>query len=340
MRTFKRAAGFIAVNVIVVVLMTFMLAPPAVLSLLMKEAKNEECNTLIVGQSHATDGFAPYVISDVTGDQVFNLSRGSMPMVNISYIIEEENENGQYKRVIWDFDPLYWTSSQDGRAGADTNLLFCLTGERRFDYIQNVLMKENYNTAFADYKLYMADIKRIPKNLKRKLNKAYLAGDVSYISYMHTAFNNGDYEYRGRGFTYWLRKQALDWRDEDFDENCVKQENVEAFKRVVSYCKANDIELVCVQSAVTPHRLQHTNMDAVHDYFKNMCNDYGVPFYDLNYLKSEYLARTDDDYVDLEGHMMGHLAERQSAVLGRILLAEDKDAFFYDTYEDVLAHLN
>ena len=42
MRTFKRAAGFIAVNVIVVVLMTFMLAPPAVLSLLMKEAKNEE----------------------------------------------------------------------------------------------------------------------------------------------------------------------------------------------------------------------------------------------------------------------------------------------------------
>jgi len=81
-------------------------------------------------------------------------------------------------------------------------------------------------------------------------------------------------------------------------------------------------------------------MDDVHEYFAELCGEYGVPFYDLNYLKDEYLSRTDDDYVDLDGHMMGELADRQSAVLGQILISKDKKAFFYDNYDDVLSHLN
>ena len=71
-----------------------------------------------------------------------------------------------------------------------------------------------------------------------------------------------------------------------------------------------------------------------------MCGEYNVPFYDLNYLKDEYLSRTDDDYVDLDGHMMGKLAERQSMVLGQILISDNKEVFFYDNFEDVMNHLN
>jgi len=94
-----------------------------------------------------------------------------------------------------------------------------------------------------------------------------------------------------------------------------------------------------VQSALPPYRLQNENMDEVHEYFTELCSEYQVPFYDLNYLKDEYLSRTDDDYVDLDGHMMGELADRQSAVLGQILISENKEAFFYDNYDDVLKHL-
>lgn len=44
-------------------------------------------------------------------------------------------------------------------------------------------------------------------------------------------------------------------------------------------------------------------MDDVHEYFAELCGEYGVPFYDLNYLKDEYLSRTDDDYVDLDAFL-------------------------------------
>lgn len=151
MRTFKRIAGFIIVNLIVVVSLTFMLAQPSVLKILLKEAKNAECDTLIIGESHGETSYDPYVMSDVTGNQVFNLSRRLMPVANLCYIMEEANVNGQYKRVILDLDPSYWDNDHKGTFGSDTNLLFRLTGNRWVDYIKNILMKDNYNDTFADY---------------------------------------------------------------------------------------------------------------------------------------------------------------------------------------------
>lgn len=45
-----------------------------------------------------------------------------MPVVNLSYIMEEANANDQYKRVILDLDPSYWDDDHKGTFGSDTNL--------------------------------------------------------------------------------------------------------------------------------------------------------------------------------------------------------------------------
>lgn len=279
MRTFKRIAGFIIVNLIVVISLTFMLAQPSVLKILLKEAKSEECDTLIIGESHGETSYDPYVMSDVTGDQFFNLSRRLMPVVNLSYIMEEANANGQYKRVILDLDPSYWDDDHRGTFGSDTNLLFRLTGSRWIDYVKNILVKDNYNDTFADYNLNVAMVKRIPQNLKCKLNKAYLTGDESSIQNTYSIIGAvGSFEYKGRGFRYGLKKSGIEWPSWDFDESNIKQENVDAFKKIVEYCKENDIELVCVQSALPPYRLQNENMDDAHEYFAELCGEYDVPF--------------------------------------------------------------
>lgn len=60
------------------------------------------------------------------------------------------------------------------------------------------------------------------------------------------------FEYKGRGFRYGLKKSGVEWPSWDFDESNIKEENVEAFKKIVKYCKDNDIELICVQSALPP----------------------------------------------------------------------------------------
>lgn len=340
MRIFKRIMGFVIVNLIVAILMTFMLAQPSVLRILMKEAKSQEYNTLIIGESHGETGYDPYIMSNVTGNEVINLSRRLMPVVNLSYILEEANKNGQYKRVILDLDSTYWEDDHHGVFGADTNLFFRLTGSRRLDYVKNVLVNDNYNDTFADYSFNVENIKKIPLNLKCKMNKNYWVGEDSFIDNIYNIMGlNDNFGYKGRGFRYGLKKSGIEWPSWKFNNKNVKEENLEAFKIIVKYCVDNDIELVCVQSALPPSRLQNENMDEVHEYFLELCKNSNVPFYDLNYLKDEYLSRTDDDYVDLDGHMMGKLAQKQSEVLGQILISEDKEAFFYDNYEDVLNHL-
>lgn len=340
MRTFKKIAGFIIVNLIVVLSLTFMLAQPSVLKILLKEAKNAKCDTLIIGESHGETSYDPYVMSDVTGNQSFNLSRRLMPVANLCYIMEEANVNGQYKRVILDLDPSYWDDDHKGTFGSDTNLLFRLTGSRRFYYVKNILAKDNYNDTFADYNFRATTIKKIPMNVKCKINKAYWKCDDTFVENIYYTTGVADnFEYKGRGFRYGLKKSGVEWPSWDFDESNIKEENIEAFKKIVKYCKDNDIELICVQSALPPYRVQNENMDEVHEYFTELCSEYQVPFYDLNYLKNEFLSRTDDDYVDLDGHMMGELADRQSAVLGQILISENKEAFFYDNYDDVLNNL-
>lgn len=341
MRTFKRIAGFVLTNLAVIVLLHLMLAQPSVLKVLLKEAKGQEFNTLIVGQSHGETGYDPYVLSDVTGDETFNLSRRLMPVVDLSYIIGEANASGQYKRVILDLDPSYWDGNHKSTFGSDTNLLFRLTGGRWVAYVKDILLKDNYSDAFVDYSVNAETVKQIPKNVKGKLNWAYLTSSEASIPNTYAVIGASSwYEYVGRGFRYGIKNSgglSLDW---NFDRKDIDPENTEAFKKMAEYCKKHGVELVCVQSALPPHRLRKENMDAVHEYFTELCGEYGVPFYDLNYLKAEYLARTDDNYVDLDGHMMGELADRQSAVLGQILISDDADAFFYDNYDDVLSHLS
>lgn len=343
MRTFKRITGFVTVNVLILALMTCMLSQPSALKILIKEAKNVGYNAIIIGQSHGETSYNPFVLSAVTDNQFFNLSRRGMPVVNLSYILEEANTDRHYSHVILDLDPSYWVTDHRGTFGTDTNLLFRLTGTRWLAYLKNVLAKDNYNDTIADYNFCIDNIKKIPKNIEGKFSREYIEGEEAFMenTYASVVLGTTDrYKYLGRGFRYGLKKSGVEWPRFNFISDNVKEENLRAFRKIVEYCNDNDIELICVQSALPPYRLQNENMDEVHEYFTVLCSEYGVPFYDLNYLKEEYLSRTDDDYVDLDGHMMGELADRQSAVLGQILISENREAFFYDNYDDVLSHLN
>lgn len=341
MQTFKKIACFILVNLIVVFLATFSFAQPSVLKILLKDAKNTEYNTIILGQSHGETSYDPFVMSDETGEDVFNLSRRLMPIVDLQYVLEEANVNKNYKRVVLDIDPSYWDTDHKGNSGTDTNLLTKLSGTRRLDYIKNILLSDNYNESVADYNVNVDTIKRIPKVIKSKLNKDYLMKKDASIQKTYSLIGmNECFEYKGRGFRYGIKQSGVNWEGKEFDAKKIKDENLEAFENIVDYCKQNNIELICVQSALPPSRLKNENMEEVHEYFTKLCDKYEVPFYDLNYLKSEYLSRTDDDYVDIDGHMMGELADKQSVVLSRLLLDKNKSRYFYDDYDEVLEHLD
>ena len=339
MRTFKKLVLFVLANLLVAWSMTLTLAQPSAVKVLLKEAKGGTYDTLFLGQSHGTMAWNPYIYSSEMGHEALNLNVRLMPLEDVYYILLESDKDRQYDTVILDIDPSYWSDVFTQVGGMDTNLFPHLTGVRQISYLTNVLWDQQWNMALFDYQLTRTGILKSANVLKSKLNLPYMTASVSSLDATYEVIGlTTKYRNAGRGFLYGYHESGIAWPTWKFDASSVREEKIATFEKMVRYCRERNIELVCVQSALPPYRLIHENMDEVHDYFSQLCGAYGVPFIDMNYARG--LSRTDGDYVDLDGHMMGQLADRHTKLLCDILKAEDQEQFFFKTYDEVLEGLN
>lgn len=118
-----------------------------------------------------------------------------------------------------------------------------------------------------------------------------------------------------------------------WDENGISEKVLDSFEKTAQYCKKNNIELVCVTTPITPSTVVNGYSEKAGEYFTRLCEEYGVEYYDFNLLTMDILPRTDDDFFDEEGHMLGELADRYSDILASVLLDKcDKSTAFYGTY--------
>lgn len=339
MRIFKKSVIFVIANICVYMLFTTCFSAPSCTKILMSEAKNGNYDTLIMGESHAYAGVNPYIVSTNLNCEAMNISRPSTSTYNQYYMLKEVNKDNKYRTVIFDIDYSYWDRGHDGRARNDCNLQFYITGMRRFEYIKNVLLDSNYNDLIADYKISgFGDIKNIPHNLKLKSSKEYIENDPDIFADVAGLTQSGVYKYGGRGFY-----EGVDYMEDYYfspliwDGNSISKENNLVLKDMAEYCKENGVEFICISSALPPERLKTEDIDEYHSYFEKMCKDYGISYYDMNYARN--LERTGKDYIDKEGHMMSCLADRQSKLLCEIIKSDDKNRYFYNSYESMLRDL-
>lgn len=340
MQTFKKGTLFVVVNIIVGIVFSTLFTQPSSVRILVSEASSGDYDTLILGQSHAETSIDPYALSDEMQCNAFDLARRVMPVLQQYYLLLEANQHHSYKTVIFDIDPTYWDINHRRNAGRDTNLFWNLTGERRLDYFLHVSLEDNYNDVLFDYSLTALKTPDIDKVVKTKLSREYREKDSSAIELVNeTVGVSVNYEYIGRGYRYGKSRSKAKTSPYTFTADRVNEECLKYFSMMVKYCKKNGIQLICVQSALPPVRLQSDNMEDVHEYFTELCHENDVPFYDMNYVKKEYLGQKDSDFVDEDGHMMGEFSQKHTRVLSEILQSDDPDTFFYADYQEVLNNL-
>lgn len=339
MKTSKKVIVFILINAIVLALLTFLLNAPSCTKLLMGDAETGDYDTLIMGQSHAYAGYNPFIISDQLDCETIDIARPSTSTYNEYYMLQEVNKTKKYKTLIFDIDYSYWDRGHSGRAGSDANLLLRLTGKRWLSYYKDVMLDSNYNDSIADYKLSgLGVIKNLPRNIKIKTSKGYQDNDPSLFETVGGFTEDGYYHYGGRGFYEGVNyMEDYYFKPLLFGDGSINEENDLVLKKMASYCKENDIRMICVSSALPPKRLKEEDIDQFHQYFAALCDSIGVPFYDMNYAKK--MDRTGADYIDKKGHMMLSLANRQTDLLCEILKSDSPEEYFFDSYSEVLKNL-
>lgn len=327
MRTFNKVLLFLIVNILIVLTMAKMTPNMTKLKEGFNDTANGTYETLLIGQSHSEACINPFILSDKTGLQTYNLGSSAIPTENVYYILKEGNKNNKCRRVIYDLDSNFFKNPLEP---GGTYIYPDLTGENKFDYLKDNCGKIPFFSLGVNYSNNPIYIIGTLANIKRYLNHEEIVKKSARYDY------SDSYKYKGRGFLYGYNlKSNWAWNNPDFDSNKVNENNLETFRKIVEYCNENDIELICVQSAVTPYRIKKQNTAEIHNYFTKLCKSYNIPFYDMNYVKKEYMDPVQKDFIDQEGHMFGEMADKQTKVIAEIIQTKDKEKYFYTNFNDV-----
>lgn len=338
MRTFKRIITFIILNILVFDAMHFALAQPSVLKSFLKDYHQGDFNTVVLGQSHGESGMNPFILSDEHGE-VYNLARRVMPFPEIYYLLREADRDGNVNRAYIEIDSSYWYSNycEQQPAGVDVNMMYNLSWRYKPLYFFESVLNKRINMV-GDYALSMDSIRAISDNIRAKFILKNIDDNMEYINTFNDIFGYSlNYTYRGRGFRYGHSFYPVQINFVQFDSQNIPDIVIQYFDKIVQYCKKENIELIFFTPALSPLRLQNENHDVEHKYFSDLCAAREVPYYDMNYVKKEFLNYTSEEFVDDDGHMMGVLADRHSEIFKEIVNAEDSCIYFYNDYKDVLS---
>lgn len=336
---------FIFINAMITAAVHFFLAQPSILQAELKQIQgSKNYDVIFVGNSHGETALDPWIIKRDMGVESYNVCRRIMPVTDIFYLMKEVCQKNHPSTIVYEIDPYYW-SIGGVSYGNDTSLFHSgRTPWIRAEYFFDVMLDQPFADTFADYRLATRNLSQIPGTVKVKLSPEYRRRSPASIPMTMSALHLGaNYEYMGRGFRYGIGySQAMDrkYSISRFKKSSIRKENLTRFSQMAAFCREKGIRLVCLYSALPPFRLVNENQNDAHDYFAKLCADEGVEYYDMNLAKTQYLGRTDADYVDVDGHMLGPLAVRQTALLADVLMSDSPQQYFYDSYGEMLAALD
>lgn len=339
-----KTACFVLVNLAVMFLSAFLLKQPSILKTELAQVQGPvNFDTIVVGDSHGETAVNPDILDGKLGTVSYNCSRRIMPVKDIYYLMREVCYHNKPKTILYEIDPFYWTTPGIS-LGNDTSIFFAGSDmKNKTDYFMNEMLEQPFANVIADYRFAPRNVVQIPGTAYVKLQPAYRHHEEASIPMIMKALYMGEnYEYKGRGFRYGITYSPglnRSFRSSQFSEKKVAKSNKVYFHKMAEFCRKKGIRLVCFYSALPPYRLQHENSNAAGHFFAKLCKKENVEYYNMNYLKPDLLPRTDYDYVDLDGHMLGELADRQTAVLADILKSDDPESMFVDSYDEVLKAL-
>jgi hypothetical protein len=90
------------------------------------------------------------------------------------------------------------------------------------------------------------------------------------------------------------------------------------FKKLAELCQENNIRLLCITVPYPPSRFRKSLPYESGQYFKNMCDDNHVPFYDFNSLSEPGYTYEDSDFTD-SYHMNVQGARKISVQVARLM---------------------
>lgn len=263
----------------------------------------ENIDILFLGSSHVYRSYDTEMADRFLEKKTFNAGSSSQLLDQSYYLLKEVAKTNQLDTVYLD---TYFSvaNAENSRRWWAVYLISDYT-KNSFDKIEYLYESGGLETLFEGFISVRRNINNI--NIYDNINSRKVSlNDYSTISYDNE-------EYRGNGFVYSF--EILDRESADFDREIditmgplVSDFSYEYFRRIIEFCKKNDIKLVLVDQPMPKELLD--NVNGYNDYVKLMwefADQNEIDYMNFNCYKGD-IQLTLDNYKDVD-HLNGSGAE-------------------------------
>lgn len=314
--------------------------------------REENIDFLYLGSSHVYCGLNPALLKEKEAGSHFVMATPAQPLNGSYYLLKEAVTYHDISKVYLE---LYFGQST-GREGAFKeadqlprnwrNTNYMKPSFNKLSYMLSMSEPSLYYMTFLPARRYWSDAfepEKIKETIRRKRTKDYADYYVENVlngvveTYVEDGFYYSEHKAEG-GVLYDITKP------EPFSENPMTQEAQEYLHKIIKYCEQKGIDLVLYSAPVTDYQTAlHENYDHYVNQVAAIAAEYGLPYYDFNLCKEEYLDVTDDGLFRDKGHLNVFGAEKFSDFFVRFFSGLEKgeityEQCFYSSYKEKLSN--
>lgn len=300
--------------------------------------QKENIDVLCLGSSHVFCGLNPEILEEKSGKNHFNLATSGQSVAASYYLLREAEKYNEIERVYLELYYSCSTGTQGTYRERDSaNMSWKSTDYMRFsplkfDAIVHMNPKQYFLTACFPYVRYRACL--TDENWVR--DRLACKGMEDYKNYR---YENDEIVYRDKGY-YDTTKEYTNLfcvRDREPEEMYLT-EDVEAYlRKIIEHCRKEGIELVLYTSPMYELQPMATeNYDGYVSAVAALAAEYGVPYYDFNLAREEFLSLRNPSYFMDSGHLNTKGAEIFTDFFYRTVSASPQEsaAYFYGSYQE------
>lgn len=308
--------------------------------------KTKNIDNVFLGSSHVHCDIDPFIIDEMNGMDNFNMSIPFMRLNGAYYVLKEMTGDHDLRNVYLELYYLPSTGEQgDVMSDASLQWNWYITDHMRFSinkmqFIASMCGKDKYLDTFFPfirYREHVFDTPYIAELLALKTSDDYKNYKLRY----ENEKGEPTLEYRDKGYHYNLGvmpEETLAYPQQiDLRADGIIPGNTEAYlRKIIEYCQEKNIGITLFINPIYETQILSTiEYDSYHRQVLSIADEYGVPFYDFNLCKSEYLDIMHRENFADAGHLNSVGAELFTPFLWQVLSGDAKAnrEYFCESYE-------
>lgn len=305
-------------------------------------------DNLYLGSSHVYCDIDPRILDELNGQCNFNLSTPTQLLNGTFYLLREADKDNELTHVY--LEMYYACNTEDTVIDRDyfrnwNNTDFMEPSFNKIIYmISNGGLDqclENF-FPFTRYRAQLGDMEYVRRVIEYRKEEEY----QTYQCHYDYGDGNGYSENMPQGFQYCTR--VYPECDRCFEQGYILTETTmgdrseQYCSKIIEYCQREDIPITLFISPI--HDLQLISTEGYDNYIievRKIAEEYGIPFYDFNLAKEEYLPIQQDRHFQDAGHLNCYGAAVFTPFFYEVVSGEEAEniKYFYDSYADKLKEM-